>query len=482
MNIFLIMLISVFMAGYYMFFAPNTRVVEHETDQAIVVSDLRSIAECALAVHNAKIAGGMFDDVCVEQNDIKSENFCLDGRGAITQCGGDGSKRSSASYIVTTTAPLDISDYNKIMEILEQSFATTGSFGLYQDGTILAGGTTAKRTVPESIQKQLNLENGQLVYITHYEYPDSAKVFTATGAEDIACPAGTNKTYRFGRWQCVGYNFKNTCGGDMMWDYTLMECVPDETRKPLCAGKQTAVMVDSVWECIDPFADRECPSGMIARLNYETLEWECVEDPNNAKTTSKCTAPNVHVVRGRGGATLRLASTSCTDCEKMLIDESTCSAVCIPDPTKINSPACYPGRISECTGPSRALYFGFPNAAYASNMPDLSDVMIPIDASHSQNRKFNCIDCVGGIIDGTRSVYPYVAVCTNQINRAKSSSNSVLDFDMEMQDYSNDEIDQDLEKESESMTTSETRTQPDTHVQSETPSESDSQYERGARK
>ena len=448
MNIFLIMLISLFMAGYYMFFAPNTRVVEQETENAIVVSDLRSVAECAIAVHNAKIAGGTFDDVCVAQNDIKSENICLDSRGVVSQCGADGSKRLTASYIITTTAPLDISDYNKMMEILEQSFATSGSFGLYQEGMILAGGTTAKRTVPESVQKQLNLEDGQLIYMTHYETPDSAKVFTATGGENIVCPAGTTKTYRFGRWQCIGYNFKNTCGGDMMWDYTLMECVPDETRKPLCSGKQTAVMVDSLWECVDPFADHQCPPGMVARLDYEALEWTCVEDPSNVKPKSKCTLPNVRVVRGRGGATLRLASTSCTDCEKMLVDESTCDAVCIPDPAKINSQACYPGRISECTGPSRTLYFGFPNAAYAANIPDLVNVTIPIDASHSQNRKFNCMDCVTGFIDGSKSVYPYVAVCTsNRAKASKSGADSDIEFESDFDIESDEESEADIKPE-----------------------------------
>ena len=178
MNIFLIMLMSLFMAGYYMFFAPNTRVREQETERAIIVSDLRSVAECTIAVHNATNAGGTFDDVCVAQNDIKTANFCLDSRGGVAQCGGDGSKRPVANFIVTTTAPLDISDYNNIMEILEQSFATSGSFGLFQDGFIMAGGTTSKRAVPDAIQKQLELVNGQLVYMTHYEYPESAKVFT----------------------------------------------------------------------------------------------------------------------------------------------------------------------------------------------------------------------------------------------------------------------------------------------------------------
>lgn len=426
MNIFLIMLMSLFMAGYYMFFAPNTRVREQETERAIVVSDLRSVAECTIAVHNATIAGGVFDDVCVAQNDIKTSNFCLDSRGSMAQCDGDGSKRAVANFIVTTTAPLDISDYNNMMEILEQSFATSGSFGLFQDGFIMAGGTTSKRTVPDAVQKQLNLENGQLVYMTHYENPGAGKVFTVTGGENIVCPAGTNKTYRFGRWQCIGYNFKTTCGGDMMWDNTLSECVPDESRKPLCTGNQTAVMVENLWECVDPFAERQCPTGMLARLNYETLEWECVEDPTNVKPKSKCTIPNIRVVRGRDGATLRLASTSCTDCEKMLINETTCDAVCVPDPTKITSPSCYPGRVSECSGPSRALYFGFPNAAYVANVTDVANLEVPFDGLHSQNRKFNCFECPTGIIDGSRSVAPYVAVCTNR-SYAKTSSDSEFD-------------------------------------------------------
>ena len=76
MNIFLVMLISVFMASYYLFFAPSARVPEQETEYAIAVSDLRSIAECAIAVHNAQISGGTFDDICVEQNQIKSEYIC----------------------------------------------------------------------------------------------------------------------------------------------------------------------------------------------------------------------------------------------------------------------------------------------------------------------------------------------------------------------------------------------------------------------
>ena len=411
MNIFLVLLISVFMAGYYMFFGPSARVPEQETDYAISVADLRSVAECAIAAHNAKIAGGSFEDVCVTQNNIKSEFMCLDSRFATTACDAGGIKRPKYSFIITTTSALHSSDYNDMMEILEQNFSTSGTLGIYQDGVVIAGGTTSKRTVPEAIQKSLNLENGQLVYMTHYDSPDPQRVFSGTASDNITCPAGTTKTYRFGRWQCIGYNLKTSCGGDTVWDATLMECVPDESRKPLCAGEQTAVMVDNVWECINPFGERTCPNSMLARLNYETLEWECVEDPNKMKAASKCVMANSRVIRGRSGATLRLIASSCTDCEKMVINESTCETVCVPDVAKLSLPGCYPGRAMECTGASRAFYFGFPNRSYVSNIAGLSPSEVPFDSVHSQNRKFNCLDCGTGTIDKSKSIYPYVAVC-----------------------------------------------------------------------
>jgi len=410
-NIFLVLLISVFMAGYYMFFAPSARIPEQETEYAVSVADLRSIAECAIATHNAQIAGGRFEDICIEQNGIKSEFICMDSRNAVTACDAGGTKRPKYSFIITTTAPLHTSDYNEMMEILEQNFSTSGTLGIYQEGVVLAGGTTAKRRVPDAIQKSLNLEDGQLIYMTHYDSPDPGRVFAGATTDNITCPAGTTKTYRFGRWQCIGYNLKTSCGGDMVWNPTLMECVPDESRKPLCSGEQTAVIVDNVWECISPFAERTCPDSMIARLNYETLEWECVEDTNIVKPTSKCTTVSTRAIRGRGGATLRLATTSCTDCEKMVVDESTCEAVCVPDESKLAAPSCYPGNIKECTGPSRAFYFGFPNKSYITNVFGIAPSDVPFDTAHSQNRKFNCLDCGKGKIDLSKSISPYVAVC-----------------------------------------------------------------------
>ena len=412
MNIFMMILVAVFMVGFYMISSPSQRVREQETEYAINRSDMRSIAQCVSAAHNAQIIGTSFQDVCIEQNSITSQYICLNDNSRITECEITGNKKPAYSYIITVSKPLDTDNYNNMLEILEQDFPDAGTFGIFLDGKIMAGGTTVARTVPEVIVEEINLENGQLVYLTQYQIPDEDTVFSAAVQPDVICPIGTVKTYRFGRWQCIGYNTKTDCGGDTIWDSDLMECVADESKKPLCAEQQTAVLVDEVWECVNPFPEKACPDNMIARLNYSTLEWECVADPNTTQNIKKCQNTVSGAVFGAIGTTLRVpTSSSCTDCETMITDPDTCATACIPNPEKINDPACYPADPDECTGSNRAFYFGFPNSTYASNVSAIQGFNVPFDSMHSQNRKFNCMDCGDGEIDSERSVPPYIAIC-----------------------------------------------------------------------
>lgn len=411
MNIFMMILVAVFMVGFYMISSPSQRVAEQETEYAINRSDLRSVAECASAQHNAQIRGGTFQDVCVEQNGITSQFVCLNANMRITSCEIVRNKRPEYSYILTATAPIDADEYNNMLEILEEYFPDAGTFGIFMDGKIMVGGTTGARIVPDAITDEMELQNGQLVYMTQYEIPTEETVFTTTVQSDVICPIGTIKTYRFGRWQCIGYNTKTDCGGDMIWDSDLMMCVADESKKPLCAEQQTAVLVDSVWECVNPFPEKVCPDGMTARLNYSTLEWECVVDPTTTENVKKCETISQGAIFGAVGTTVRVPSTSCTDCEKMVTNYDTCESVCVPDPSKINNPACYLGNPDECSGSSRGFYFGFPTYSYANNIEGLQEYSIPLDSEHSQNRKFNCMDCGDKGIDSAKSFPPYITVC-----------------------------------------------------------------------
>ena len=411
MNIFIMMFVALIMAVFYMLNSPSQKTQKHDTEYAITTSDLRTIAQCTSTTHNAKLNDTIFDDICIEQNGIVSEFVCLDEKLKITKCQIIKNKKPAFSYIVTATAQLDAERHNNLMEILEKYYPDAGTFGLLNNGTIMAGGTTTKRIVPKAIIEEMELTDGQLIYLTQYEIPDEIVEYAPAMTTDIICPTGTAKTYRFGRWQCVGHNTKTDCGGDMIWDSDLYECVPDESKKPLCADNQTAVLVDTVWECVSPFPEKSCPDKMIARLNYNTLEWECVTDPSYTTDTKKCANVLKGAVYGALGTTLRIPQTSCTDCEKMITDPETCETSCVPDTTKINDQRCYPGTIDECSGSTRAFYFGFPNKSYVANITDLVGVSIPFDKQHSQNRRFNCMDCGNGVIDTEKSKPPYVAIC-----------------------------------------------------------------------
>ena len=411
MNIFIMILVALFMAGYYLMGSPSQTVSQHDTEYAVLRSDLRTIAQCATAVHNAQINGTEFNDVCVTQNDIISRFICLDDKLKITNCEIVKNKKPAFSYIVTATAPLDAQDNNAMMDVLEQYYSDAGTFGILRDKMIMSGGTSYLRAIPAEIVDAMELTDNQLVYFTQYEIPDPATVYDLAASPDIICPVGTAKTYRFGRWQCIGYNTKTDCGGDMIWDSDLYECVPDETRRPLCADNQTAVMVDSLWECINPFPEKSCPDKMVARLNYNTLEWECVADPNMYSETKKCLNVTSGAVYGGLGTTLRVPQTSCTDCERMITDPETCVSSCVPDPERLSDPLCYPGAAAECSGPTRAFYFGFPGRTYIDSVSAVSAVAVPLGRSYSQNRRFNCMDCGDGEIDTARSFPPYVAVC-----------------------------------------------------------------------
>lgn len=411
MNIFIMFLVALLMTGYYLLDSPSSKIVNQSTEYAISKSDLRTVAQCIVAAHNAQINGMEFQDECVQQNQVASNFICLDARLKKTSCEIVRNKKPAFSYLITASEPIKQDNYNNMMEVLETYYPDAGTFGVFHENMIMSGGTALRRNVPKEIITEMNLQDGQLVYLTQYEIPETATEYNSAQITDIDCPVGTTKIYRFGRWQCINYNAKTDCGGDMIWDSDLYECVPDESRKPLCADNQTAVLVDSVWECINPFPEKQCPDKMVARLNYNTLEWECVTNPTDISDMKKCENITAATMGGALGATLRVPQTSCTDCEKMITNMDTCEATCVPDPEKLNDASCYPGNVADCSGSTRAFYFGFPDRTYINKVQDIIDIPVLLDKSHSQNRKFNCMDCGERGINQEKSRIPYVVIC-----------------------------------------------------------------------
>ena len=407
MNIFLTVLIALFLGAYYIFTAPSVRTPEQETEYAVKYADLRAIIECTAAVHNAVLNGTQFQDVCVTQNGIQSDIICLDRRTNLTSCEG----KSAHNYVATTSGTIPNTQFNNTMTILEKNFADAGSFGIFQNGYIISGATVTKRAIPKALISQMNMSDGQLVYVTQFAKIEPSTEFVAPGVDDVVCPPETSKVLRFGRWQCIGYNTKTSCAGDTIYDYSTDSCIPDDSLKPLCGSVQSAVLVDGVWECVDPFPDRKCDGNTTAKLNYTTMTWECIADPNKTATNTKCSHIKMPVTPGRGKSSISRQKLTCTECEKMLVDEETCVAHCVPDTSKITSTQCYPGNVDDCSGETRGLYFGFPSVKYVKNVAEVADKTIILDADHSQNRKFNCMDCGERGINTEKSFPPYTVIC-----------------------------------------------------------------------
>lgn len=400
------------MAGYYVMSSPSQRIVEQETEYSIKKADLRSIAECVVSSQNAAMYAEDFIDDCVDRFEIVSQYVCMNKSYNIISCDTETGKSPTYNFIITTSTALPPEKYNNMMEILEKYYPDAGTLGIFLDSQLMSAGAIARRDIPQKIINAAKLENGQLVYMMQYKIPEETIDYPVIEGSAIECPSGTMKTYRFGRWQCIEYNYKISCTGDTIWDDSVMDCVEDESRKPLCSNNQTAVLIDNIWECVDPFADKSCPKGMIARLNYNALEWECVEDPNARKTVKKCDNLAVNSYsRGGIGATLRVRSVSCTDCETPVVDEETCETYCVPDPAKLTDSKCYGYSPEECTGSNRGIYFGFTKTSRIDSIPELKNANITLDKEHSQNRMFNCLDCGMGEIDTEKSIYPYTAVC-----------------------------------------------------------------------
>ena len=65
MNIFIMILVALFMTGFYYLYSPSQRIEQHSTEYAVSRSDLRSVAKCPTAMHNAQINWYEFDDICI---------------------------------------------------------------------------------------------------------------------------------------------------------------------------------------------------------------------------------------------------------------------------------------------------------------------------------------------------------------------------------------------------------------------------------
>lgn len=431
MNIFIMILAFILMAGYFLIDAPSQRVHDDGIESAIRMADIKSILSCISRQHSNAIdidnkkrvnANEILNteiQPCTEKYNVQTIKICADDHRQVSNCAPERDGRVIENYIITTADINNKTDTNYILKSLSKEFNSIGNFGIITaeraDTFSILSGNGYKRDIPKSISSLKEIKDGRLIYITRYSVPfnQNTIIQTASDIEDITCMNNEQKVFRFGKWECQTETPPVLCTGDTIWDSDSESCEIDPSLRPLCATGQTAVDIDDVWQCIDPTPIAQCPDNTIAQFDYTNMKWVCSSPI--IENTSKC--QTVTIAKGHilGGTVLKPANV-CNSCEKMILDEETCDVACIPDETKITDSDCYQN-YSECSGNSRAFYFGFPgDAEYEAkareNLSQLSGITIPTDVIYSQNRKFNCLDCgTGGTINQELSVLPFIAVC-----------------------------------------------------------------------
>lgn len=431
MNIFIMILVFVLMAGYFLMDAPSQRIHDDRIESAMHMTDIKSILLCMTNKHanavesdniNRADANEIFNidpQPCEKKYNIQTIKLCTDEHRIVANCIPEREGRVAENFIVTTANINQKDDTNLILKTLSKDFVSIGNFGIITaknsySFSILSG-NGYKRDIPKSISSFNGIKDGRLIYITRYSVPfdRNAIIRTTPDKEDIICMNNEQKIFRFGKWECQAETTPILCTGDTIWDSESESCEIDPSRRPLCATGQTAVEIDDVWQCIDPSPVTKCPENTIAQFDFTTMGWAC--SAPISENTSKC--QSVTIAKGRllGGTLLKPANL-CNNCEKMIMNGETCAVACVPDVTKVTDSACY-ANVSECSGNSRAFYFGFPgDAEYEANarenLSELSGMEIPTGIIYSQNRKFNCLDCgSGGTINQELSVLPFIAVC-----------------------------------------------------------------------
>ena len=427
MNVFMLLIVFIFMAGWYLMDSPSQNITRHGIEYAQRKTDLNSVLTCIAHVHSEAVA--LDDELkieervdidndtpCAENYELSTVKICADGSRISAACIPERANRSVNNFIITS-APARGEDAGKILELLAEEFPSSSGFGILTvegRALMLILGNGTKREIPPAVAREAGLSDGMPAFVTQYAVAGKPAFASGAVAESVNCRQGEIKVFRFNRWQCAQSGAVTVCGGATMWDAMMQSCVPDNSRRPLCGAQQTAVMIDDNWECVDPTMHKNCPAGQSPHLNYETMEWMCSINPAESKDSSKCdSAMRLRV--GAGGVLRPAVASNCNDCETMVTDPETCESACVPDRTKLTGRQCYRG---ECGGGRRAFYFGFPNAAYIAAaraaLPELNSVEIIMGPLHSQNRKFNCMDCGDGYIDSENSVSPWTAVCRSQ--------------------------------------------------------------------
>ena len=288
MNVFIILVIFILIAGFYFMTAPNQNIARHTTEYAIEQTAVNSVLTCMAHVHaqavrldaELRIDGRAEIDnttPCAANYAIETIKVCTDGRRVVANCIPVRAGTTIINYMITI-AGVDVNS-DLVLRALSDNFLNNFGIGLvveYGRQMRMITGNGTSREIPEAIVRDIGIGPGAIIYITQYSVAARPEIVRATPPEQVRCGPRELRVFRQNRWQCVAQNNVMVCADGTVFDWDSQSCITDESRRPLCAPHQSAVVIDGRWRCVNPVQHTTCPTGRTPLLDYSTMTWRCV--------------------------------------------------------------------------------------------------------------------------------------------------------------------------------------------------------------
>ncbi len=367
MQIFLIMILSAFIGGYFYFDSPSFK-VEHEYSKTNLASE--SEATC-IAIQQQKAIDdnitNLYDNrhqfvqyyPCSQVYEMETRKYCLTPDSEITQDCLQQNERGeyvNSQYIVTKTKKLEGVTHSSMMKLLYNLSGGMPNIGLVfanDDGQYIilnSGKLENPVNIPPKIVGDFGVESTQLVYLNYYSPETIKSMVSNKERQKLTCKKGEIKSYdtEAKAFKCKAFNPALKCFGEMV-ENSFGVCVPDEryrSRKQCDAGKMVYFNeVTSAWDCKTK-AVKGCDKGYSMQFDGENVTCLPIINPDSLQGCKPLETINVDTGTNKDRIKLEASGSAslCNSCEMPVYDRNTCKLTCMPNKTDIVQTKCLDAR------------------------------------------------------------------------------------------------------------------------------------------
>ncbi len=363
MQLFLLMILSAFMGGYYYLGSPALNIGHDFLPESVRT---KTLIMCVINEHkkalddNSKnLRGNDFEfektSPCAKSKEIITKKFCMVEDTISPNCYLQEGEGENASYLAEHyfTTFVDIPKNLSQSKILD--FVKTMSGGLPNLGILFK--TENEEFVilnPQTMTDSVSIKNpliganslrkGQLIYFSHHSTSEVEAIAENSDWEALECENTSDIKVFDGEtqsWACRPFESFKKCFGDSI-ENEKGDCIPNQNKKVSCpVDQRSSFNYDaSAWECKRRIS--------ISCTPEETLAWIITPSPgkyicvnNEEFDDSSCEDLVKNPATGEW-ETVRLGGTSggypCGPCE--IHKSGGCDENCFPDPASVSENLC----------------------------------------------------------------------------------------------------------------------------------------------